>query len=314
MFRTKIDIPLSISKINHLQKILTLGSCFAENVGGKLQNAYFQADTNPFGVLYNPSSIATSLERILAKKPFSGNELFESKSLYHSFLHDSSFSDISVGKTLYNINERYKQAAATLPDVDFLLLTFGTAWIYEEKTNLMLVSNCHKLPAENFTRRRLTIAEIVEKYIYLIEKLKKTNPKIHIIFTVSPIRHWKDGAHENNVSKSTLLLAIDELQKSFDFVSYFPAYELVMDELRDYRFYAADMLHPSSVAIDYIWQRFSETYFSHETQQIIKKMEQYNADKNHRPLHPESVEYQTFLQNVEKRKAAILAEYPFLRL
>ncbi|MDR2854073.1 MAG: GSCFA domain-containing protein, partial [Prevotellaceae bacterium] len=312
--RTKIDIPLSINKINHQHTIVSFGSCFAANIGQKLQQLYFQADINPFGVQYNPLSVFQSVERLLENKIFAENELFEHKSLYHSALHDSSFSDISAEKTLQNINDRYLKAVEKLQNADFLFVTFGTAWVFEQKESGNIVSNCHKLPAENFVRRRLTVAEIVEKYTELIKKLKALNPKLSIVLTVSPVRHFKDGAHENNVSKSTLLLAVDTLQKDFDFVSYFPAYEIVMDELRDYRFYAADMLHPSEVAIDYVFQRFVEVYFSPDTQQLIKKLEQYNADKNHRPLHPESAEYQLFLQNMKKREDDIRAAYPLINI
>jgi hypothetical protein len=168
------------------------------------------------------------------------------------------------------------------------------------------------LPAAKFNRRRLTVDEITEAYSDLLTKLKALYPNLNVVFSVSPIRHWKDGAHENTISKSTLLLAVDALQNQFGNVHYFPAYELLMDELRDYRFYASDMLHPSDVAVEYIWSKFSESVFSEETLQLMKKLEQLAADRAHRPLHPLSPEYALFKENTGKRKNEIIQKYPFL--
>ena len=203
-------------------------------------------------------------------------------------------------------------SAEFLQKTQILLITFGTARVFEDKKSGRVVSNCHKLPASDFIRRRLTVEEIVNDYNELIIKLKSVCPTINIIFSVSPIRHWKDGAHENNISKSILIMAIDELQKQHDNVYYFPAYEIQMDELRDYRFYASDMLHPSEVAVDYIWSRFSETYFTDRTIQLKKRIEQFVADRAHRPFQPDSIEYKKFLLNTEKRKAEILRDFPYL--
>ena len=193
------------------------------------------------------------------------------------------------------------------------MITFGTSWVFEEKKTGNIVSNCHKLPANDFVRRRLTVEEIVSLYTKLFAKLRELFPKLKLVFSVSPIRHWKDGAHENNVSKSILLLAIEQLQKQFENVEYFPAYEIQMDELRDYRFYASDMFHPSDVAVDYIWKRFSETYFDNKTLKIKKELEQLYADLSHRPLQPNSEEFLLFQKNIENRKMKICTEYPFLK-
>lgn len=312
MFQTKVEISLSPVKIGYEDHVMTLGSCFAENIGKKLTDAYFQVDVNPFGVLYNPVSIQNSIERLIENKSVTEADLFENRKLWQSFSHSSLFTDISPEGCLYKINSRLQRAAGFLQQANFILITFGTAWVFEDIESGRVVSNCHKLPATAFLRRRLTVEEIVAGYSKLINELTNKLPHLKLIFSVSPIRHWKDGAHENIVSKSTLLLAIDALQKQFDRVYYFPAYEIQLDELRDYRFYAADMLHPSDVAVDYIWSRFADTYFDDTTVKIKKELEQLTADLTHRPLHPESEEYQNFRANTEKRKTELIINYPFL--
>jgi hypothetical protein len=312
MFQTQVEIPRAPFTISYENRIMTLGSCFAENIGKKMQDVYFDMDINPFGVLYNPVSILNSIEILIANKQFTENDLFENRGLWQSFAYSSLFSDTTADGCLTKINDRLKLASAFLMQTDFLFITFGTAWVYEEQKSGSVVSNCHKLPASYFNRRRLTVDEIVADYSTLINRLSELMPHLKIVFSVSPIRHWKDGAHENNVSKSTLLLAIDELQKQFSQMAYFPAYEIQLDELRDYRFYASDMLHPSDVAVDYIWKRFSETYFSEATMSMKRQFEQLVADLSHRPLQPNSEEFKQFLKNTENRKAKLISDFPFI--
>ena len=312
MFQTKVEIPQDNQKINYESQIMTFGSCFAENIGRKMKEVYFKVDTNPFGVLYNPVSISNSIRLLLEAKPFTDTELFEHRGLWQSFSHSSLFSDITAERTLNKINNRFENAVDLFKQTDILLITFGTAWVFEDQKSGRVVSNCHKLPAKQFQRRRLSVDEIVSDYSILINQLTSQRPHLKLIFSVSPIRHWKDGAHENTISKSTLLLAINELQNQFNHVHYFPAYEIQMDELRDYRFYASDMLHPSEVAIDYIWQRFSETYFNELSMGMKKQFEQLQSDLSHRPLFPASEEFQNFQQFTAKRKADLLLKYPFL--
>ena len=312
MFQTKINIPVPDILISYEDSIMTLGSCFADNIGNKLKSVYFETDINPFGVLYNPVSVKNSLELLILNKPFTPKDIFENKSLWQSFAHSSQFTGLSEAECLNNINSRLIASGEFLQKTNVLLITFGTAWVFEEKKSGRVVSNCHKLPSADFERRRLTVNEIVSDYTELIVTLQALCPALNIIFSVSPIRHWKDGAHENNISKSVLLLAIDELQKQHDRVHYFPAYEILLDELRDYRFYAPDMLHPSEVAVDYIWSRFSETYFNDRTLKLKKRLEQLVADRAHRPVQPDSVEFKKFVEHTEKRKAEILHDFPFL--
>ena len=313
MFSTQIDIPHSTVEITYNDRILTLGSCFAENIGTKLQEACFLTFINPFGVMYNPMSVAQGIRYLLSEKEFTAADLFQSGSLWNSLAHSSTFSATTADEALQKINSRLLAARYFLRETNVMMITLGTAWVFELVDTRKIVSNCHKLPASRFTRRRLSVDEIINEFTEVFGLLRNSYPGLKFIFTVSPIRHWKDGAHENTVSKSTLHLAVDALEKQFDFVHYFPAYEIMMDELRDYRFYASDMLHPSDVAVDYIWQRFGDTYFSSETLNLKKELERLRADLNHRPLHPETEEYRLFQLSVEKKKNGLIQDYPFLK-
>lgn len=193
------------------------------------------------------------------------------------------------------------------------MLTFGTAYVYEQKETGKVVSNCHKLPENKFNRRLLSVEEIVEDYTALITEMAARNPELKWLFTVSPIRHIRDGMHANQLSKSTLLLAIDRLQQLFpERVFYFPSYEIILDELRDYRFYADDMLHPSPLAIRYLWERFSETFFSSETKQVIVAVQDIHRDLAHKPFHPESEAYQRFLGQIVLKIERLIGKYPYL--
>lgn len=312
MFQTKVEIPLPGIQISYTDSVMSLGSCFAENIGKRMKDAYFVTDINPFGVLYNPVSICNSIDLLLQNEIFTEIDIFENRSLWQSFSHSSYFTGNSSDDCLEKINTRLNASRQFLKRTDFLLITFGTAWIFEDKKSGRVVSNCHKLPANEFIRRRLSVDEIVDDYTKLISNLQTLLPTLKLIFSVSPIRHWKDGAHENNISKSILLQAVDELQKKFDSVCYFPAYEIQLDELRDYRFYATDMMHPSDLAVEYIWTRFSDTYFSDQTLSLKKRLEQLSADLTHRPIRPESVEFNNFMNMVDKRKKELINEYPFL--
>ncbi|MBP1676224.1 MAG: hypothetical protein H6Q20_783 [Bacteroidetes bacterium] len=313
-FRTVVNTGFCTDTVSHQDHLLTLGSCFSDNIGIKLQNALFSVDVNPFGVLFNPVSIANSVEILLKKDLFTEKQLFRNGSLWSSFSHSTLFSATTPEQALLNINSRLNISIANLSDTNYLLVTFGTAWVYEDtEHHNHVVSNCHKLPANRFNRRRLSVGEIVDLWSKLIDKLKVEMPALKIIFTVSPVRHWKDGAQENNLSKSTLLLAVDNLTKNFQQVHYFPAYEIQMDELRDYRFYSSDMLHPSDVAVDYIWEKFANTFFSADTCLIKNKAEQLTKALNHRPLHAGTAEYDNFLRQIETQKETLFQIYPFLK-
>ncbi|MDR0371202.1 MAG: GSCFA domain-containing protein [Prevotellaceae bacterium] len=312
MFSTKVEPVTPTYQLSHSDNILTLGSCFSEHIGKKLYERGFNVDVNPFGVLYNPVSVRNALIDLLENRRFVETDLFFYHDLWNSFSHSSLFSDLSPEKTVETINRRMETACTLFRHVDRLLITFGTAWVYKSTATGQPVANCHKLPSQHFVRYRLRVEDIVAAYRDVIPLLERQRPEVKVLFTVSPIRHLKDGAHENNISKGVLLLAVDELQKRFGNVDYFPAYEIMSDELRDYRYYADDMLHLSATAIDYIWEKFGDTYFSKTTKTIVSEIMSLKNDLNHKVRHPETNAHRIFLSQVENKKRRLLEKYPFL--
>lgn len=308
--RTEIVIPVPDFQISHHDKILMIGSCFVENISTRMVDSGFTVDINPFGILYNPQSLDKGLSDLLRDKKYAENDLFQHQGIYHSFSHHSRFSDIDPDIALKQINGRIAFSSAFLQQATVLVVTFGTAFVYTLKSSGEVVSNCHKLSDKLFDHRRLNISEIVDDWSELIVEMRNKNPHLKIVFTVSPIRHWKDGAHENQLSKSTLLLAIDELIKKNKESYYFPSYEILMDDLRDYRFYAEDMVHPSSQAIDYIWEKFSQTYFDKKTLNLIREWESIRQALNHRPFNPESEEYIIFREKAERKREDFIKANP----
>jgi hypothetical protein len=315
-FFTEIEVPESPLKIDYSTGIMMMGSCFAENIGGKLQQLKFDIDLNPFGILYNPVSIANSLEFLVGKRLFSPSDLFFSNGTWSSVFHHGRFSDSDPGKALDEINSRIIAGSENLKKAKFLFLTFGTAWVYEYIKTGQVVSNCHKIPAGQFNRYRLDVSDITETYLKLLGKIKIVNPGLNIVFTVSPIRHWKDGAVGNQVSKSTLILAISKIIERLKDprYSYFPSYEIVMDELRDYRFYAEDMLHISDTAINFIWNRFVKTFIEPQAKNISDEVAKIIDATNHRPFNSETGEYAKFIKKCLDNVKKLLTMYPFLDL
>jgi len=316
-FRTVIKLQESDVKISYNSVLLFMGSCFSENIGEKFTERRFGTMVNPFGILYNPVSVKQSVEILLNKSLFDEGMLFEHEGMWHSFYHHSRFSSPDKRKVIETINRSIVEGHEKLKSADFLFITFGTSWVYKNVEDESIVANCHKLPASKFRRFRLNVDEIVESYSHLLSSLNEFNPDLKIVLTVSPVRHWKDGAHGNQLSKSVLLLAIDELVSRFSNVDYLPSYELVMDDLRDYRFYAEDMLHPGSLAVDYIWDRLEETYFDSTAKEYVREVEKVIRAVNHRPFNRAGDEYRSFarreterLTNMERRFPDVdLAEY-----
>lgn len=311
-FRIKIEIPKSGLAISHKSSMLMFGSCFIENIGKLLIDNKFNVNLNPFGVLYNPRSISQALRLLIEKKKFTVNDVFEYKGLYHSFYHHGVFSNIDIDKCIGEINTKIEKSSVDLRQTDILFITFGTAYVFRSKKCNMVVGNCHKLPASDFERYRLSVDDIAGDWESLIGELKQINPALQIIFTVSPIRHMKDGAHENQLSKSVLLLAIDKLREKTDGLHYFPSYEIVLDELRDYRFYNDDMTHPNTMAIKYIWERFSDTYFSAEAHPVMEEWNKIYLALNHRPFNAETDEYKHFLRQTLLKIKAFNEKYPYI--
>ena len=311
-FRTIFPLPEYPFQLHHQMMTISIGSCFAEHIGARLAALKFPICRNPFGILYNPMSIGNGLEFLLEDYLFKEEDLIQHHGIWHSFQHHSQFSGLDKAVVLGTIQKESEQAKAALKKVDCLILTFGTAYVYEHLEREQVVANCHKLAANNFRKHRLGVTEIVTAYRPLLQQLKNQNPAIKILFTVSPVRHIRDGIIENQRSKATLLLAIDALCEAFDFVHYFPAYEIVMDDLRDYRFYKADMVHPSEVAIDYVWDAFANSLFSEQSKQINRQIAKLQQAAAHRPFHVESEGHQSFLKKQLKKIELLSRQYAFL--
>lgn len=309
---TIIDIPQPDFNIDYQTKLYFTGSCFSENIGLRFKQLKFPVCTNPFGVHYNPCSIANSIHELLDKDRYSEGDLNFENELWFSFSHYTLFSDPDQQKCLDKINSSFITAKNFISEADIIVITLGTSWAYVLKDTGRIVSNCHKLPANRFNRVSLSTDQSVSELTTVIKRIKEINPRARFIFTVSPIRHWKDGAVENQRSKASLILAISQLENEFDNVYYFPAYELMMDELRDYRFYASDMLHPSDQAIDYIWKRFTDTYFTEETVKTIAEIEQLINSLNHRPIHTSTNNYKKFILSLRTKLDSLLKKYPTL--
>lgn len=276
--------------IDYKTRMLFVGSCFVENMSAKLDEFRFQTEINPCGVMYNPESVAETLNLLLEDKRLEESDLIENNGKWVSLRHHGSFSSVSRDVCLFKINCRLKEAANYLRKTDVLFITWGTAWVYRYRQTGQVAANCHRFPAADFERYRLSVEEIVEAYTDLLKRLQTLRPGLKVIFTVSPVRHWKDGANGNQLSKAILLLAIERLCGLFEGVHYFPAYELVMDEMRDYRFYGEDMLHLSSLGIEYIWEKFKGNLITEEARQWMEKIEQCNKILQHRPFDKNSEE------------------------
>lgn len=310
VFRTEVEVKPSIYKINHKTPVMFLGSCFADNIGKMVAEKKFEVSINPFGVIYNPLSVKQSLNILLERKEFQKDDLYEFNNQWVSFYHHSKFSSPDRDEVLKKINNRIKKGADFIERTNFLFITFGTAWVYEWKETGKVVSNCHKIPEREFNRRMLNPEEILQAWGEIIEKLHTQLPGLKIIFTVSPVRHWKDGAEGNMVSKSVLLYAIHLLRKKFPDTDYFSSYEIMMDDLRDYRFYSEDMLHLNTTAVNYIWQKFDQRFFNDETRKVLKKVDEINRAVAHKPFRPGSEDHLAFVEKTLQKIRQLQSVFP----
>lgn len=296
-FRTQVKISKLPFEIGHSTPSLLLGSCFAENIGTKLLACKLPALVNPFGVVYNPHSVGNCIDTLLDNRQFAENDLEFANELWFSYSHHSKFSSPSKDECLNRINSAIAHGYKFLKGMKFLIVTFGTARTYQLKSNGQIVANCHKTPASSFVEQLMEVDQIVAQWTIRLNRLLATNPNLITIFTISPIRHWKDGAASNQLSKATLLLAAHKLVAKFPSNTfYFPSYEIMMDDLRDYRFYTADMLHPSPVAIDYIWEKFMHATMGKDTLELIEKIEKLQKAAAHRPFNPNTTSHRDFVQ------------------
>lgn len=315
LFNTPVELPLKAVNITHRSRLMLVGSCFADNIGNKLAERKFNIDINPFGILYNPLSIATMLTRVATGEEFdeTSPEIFANNDKWHSLLHHGSFSRNNREELLQAINNRLQRAHASLPLCNAVIITLGTAYAYTRNSDNLIAGNCHKLPGRMFTRRLLNVQEIADTLSEAMNEYIKLNPEIKFIFTVSPIRHLRDGAHDNQKSKATLLLAIDAIMQRHPRNSvYFPAYEIMMDELRDYRYYADDMLHPSAKAVEYIWECFGRCCFDEFTKKLNEKTEEIISALMHRPFDPQSPQYKLFVQQTVQKIETLQKEHPYI--
>ncbi len=312
MFRTIVEIPESPLKINYRSGIMLIGSCFSDYIGERLVFNKFKALLNPFGVLFNPASIADSINTIIEQRLFEPRELIYHNGQWLSLSHYTGFSHPNQEVCLNRINQSISASHLFLKNTDFLFITFGTAWVYTYNQTGGIVANCHKLPASAFTRSLMQPQEIIDLFSDLLKRLKHFNKKLHVIFTLSPVRHWKDGAVGNQLSKSVLHFAIQQIVKKNHAEGYFPAYEIFMDELRDYRFYGTDMLHPAESGINYIWKRFTDTYIEKDSIELMRKVDALMKSYNHQPNNPEDPAYRNFLQSTLADIEAFSKRYPFI--
>lgn len=292
-FRTIVNVE-SDFKISYRDSVLMLGSCFTDNIGQRLAQAKIPVTVNPYGVLFNPESIAATIENSLNIKPIAEPDLLRNGDLWVNLDFHGSFSSTDKYEAIEKMNAAARLMNKKLSEATILFLTFGTAYVYKHLQTNKIAANCHKLSGTSFQSYMLTADEIANRYTRLIDKLLKQNPNLQIVFTVSPIRHLRDGAHRNQLSKATLLLAIDQIVSRFKQAHYFPSYEILLDDLRDYRFYDTDMVHPSSLAVDYIWQQLRNSCISPADNQLIDEIMKIETAVSHKPINPQSAEFQKF--------------------
>lgn len=310
------------TKINHQHKLLLIGSCFTEQIGTKLTNHKFSVLDNPNGILFNPVSITKSISSYIDNKRYSESDLFYQNECWNSWEHHSRFSNPDLQKCLAGINESQLKANAFLQNADWLLITLGSAFVYETSPLVLLqegrgsskvvVANCHKVPTDKFVKRLLPVEEVFAGLQQMIGKTQAFNQGIKIIFTISPVRHLRDGFVENNRSKATLIQAVHQLTELNSNCFYFPAYELIIDDLRDYRFFAEDMVHPNYAATNYVWEKFIATCIDEPSQQLMKEIAVVVAAKNHKPFNPTSEQHKKFLQTNLEKVEKLQEQFPYI--
>ncbi len=311
-FRTTLVMPVFPFQLHHADQLVCLGSCFAEHIGRRLQSGKFYTELNPFGILYNPVSIAQAIGFLADQRQYAPEDLFLHNECWHSFDHHGAFSGLDAQETAFHINERVKQGGLALRKASTLIITLGSAHVFVLKSNGRIVANCHKLPGSDFDRRRLSVAETIAALSQAIERARQLNPALRVIFTVSPVRHIRDGLVENQRSKATLLLAAADLCSSLPEVYYFPAYELLTDDLRDYRFYESDLIHPNDMAIDYIWQYFHDACFDENTQNLLRRIHAITSAARHRPFFTQTKAHRDFVSRQLDAITELNDQYPEL--
>lgn len=312
-FRTQIEQSDIALELDYKSKILFAGSCFTTNIGNQFRNNGFNVHINPFGVLYNPISIASNIELLIHQKIQTDSDLFFDKEQYHNFNFHSSFSGNTKSGTLQAMNHAIVTGSAFLKDATHLFITFGTSFVFHTVNQNTVVANCHKLPSSRFTRSKANLSEMINIWTDLLTLLSNFNPYLQIVLTVSPIRHLSDGLHQNQLSKAQLMLLVDHLCVNHRNVSYFPSYEILLDDLRDYRFYENDLVHPNAMTTSYIWEIIVEHCFDQGTQLLLRNVQKILKSINHKPFNNQSDTYKHFLENSLNELNILSQKYPYLR-
>lgn len=312
---TTVKLPTALSSLNYGEQVMSFGSCFSEHIGKELYKLGYKIEVNPYGILYNPLSIHSALERILEERPYTADELTQHGGLWHSMQHHGRFSSASVEQTLEGINRAYERSVKSLKECKYLLLTWGTAFVYHQVADGRVVANCHKMAEHLFRRELITIEQFLTPWINLIGRLLDLQPELRIITTISPIRHLRDGAHGNNLSKATLQLFSERLRHHYpQHIHYFPSYEIVLDELRDYRFYASDLTHPSELTQLIITERLVEWLCSPESMAMHTHLMRLRSQYRHRPLHIDSLEYELQREQLLMLIRSVTLQHPEIEL
>ena len=309
-FRTPVPIKPQEPKIGYSSKVLLLGSCFVENIGKKLEYFKFQNLLNPFGILFHPDAILNFLKRVKEQHVFSEDEIFSHSGVWKCYEAHSDLNALKKEEILFKLNTAIQKAAGFFESATHVIITPGTAWGYRLKESGKMVANCHKVPQKEFSK------EITDAKNALLEAaviVKEMNPEAQIIFTVSPVRHLKDGFTENQLSKAKLITAVQEIVASEKNCAYFPAYEIMMDELRDYRFYAEDMVHPNQMAVDYIWEKFQEAWIASEAAAVMNRVDAIQKGLLHRPFNEASEAHQKFRKDLQQKMEQLQKEWPQIK-
>ena len=317
-FRSEFDIKKLEESITHKNKIMLVGSCFTENIGDKLRKHKFSVYENPNGILFNPVSVSEAIINVVENKEYTEQDLFNYNEGWHSWQHHSRCSGITAEEALNKINATNKEAHAFLKEADYILITLGSAWIYTltEKalnaTKGTVAANNHKAPADWFDKRLLRVDQTILVLATMLDKLGVFNPNIKIIFTISPVRHLREGAINNNRSKAVLIQAVHDLLERLDKLYYFPAYELVIDDLRDYRFFAEDLVHPNYYATQYVWEKFIDSCMNDETKKLMQEIAEINTAFNHKPFNATSNQHKTFLATYYNKVTSLQQDHAYL--
>ncbi|MEL4306547.1 GSCFA domain-containing protein [Joostella sp. CR20] len=310
--QTQVPLTTANNQIDYTSKVLLMGSCFVENIGEKLNFYKLQTLVNPFGILFHPKALENNIERIVTQKEFTENDIFFLNERWHSFEVHSALSNPNKEAFLNNLNSALEATLKSIQSATHIVFTLGTAWGYKHLETQKLVANCHKVPQTKFSKQLLSVSETETSLANITALIEQLNPKAEIIFTVSPVRHLKDGFTENQHSKAHLISAVQStITKSSKF-NYFPAYEIMMDELRDYRFYAEDMIHPNKTAISYIWEKFQQIWISSKAETTMKDVEKIQNGLQHRPFNTESDEFKKFQEKLQQKIMYLSEKHPHI--